>query len=48
MALWCGISDSDMPRPMDASEFATTFDITRLSSEDITLTKEHLAWLIDC
>jgi glutamyl-tRNA synthetase len=48
MALWCGIGDSDMPRPMDASEFATTFDITRLSPEDITLTKEHLAWLIDC
>ncbi|MDP6479161.1 MAG: glutamate--tRNA ligase family protein [Phycisphaerales bacterium] len=48
MALWCGIGDSDMPRPMDASEFATTFDITRLASEDITLTREHLAWLIDC
>jgi hypothetical protein len=33
---------------MDATEFAATFDITRLSPEDIMLTQEHLAWLIDC
>ncbi|MDP6986770.1 MAG: glutamate--tRNA ligase family protein [Phycisphaerales bacterium] len=48
MAFWCGLDDLGTPRPMDATEFAATFDITRLSPEDIMLTQEHLAWLIDC
>lgn len=48
MACWCKIDQPDPPRPMEAAEFAASFDITQLSPEDITLTQEHLAWLTDC
>jgi glutamyl-tRNA synthetase len=48
IACWSGIGDSDTPNSMDANEFAATFDISRLSPLDMTLTQEHLAWLADC